>query len=60
MQAAELCDLGWDQVEFDAAVLHVRRMKNGTPEHAPDQGRRIAGAAAVGTGTPGLAVHVCQ
>jgi integrase len=31
LRAAELCDLRWDQVEFNAAVLHVRRVKNGTP-----------------------------
>ncbi len=28
LRAAEGCDLRWDQVEFDAAVLHVRRVKN--------------------------------
>ena len=31
LRAAELCDLRWDQVEFKAGVLHVRRVKNGTP-----------------------------
>jgi type 1 fimbriae regulatory protein FimB/type 1 fimbriae regulatory protein FimE len=31
LRAAEVCDLHWEQVEFDAAVLHVRRVKNGTP-----------------------------
>ena len=31
LRASELCDLRWDQVEFGAAVLHVRRVKNGTP-----------------------------
>jgi hypothetical protein len=30
LRAAELCDLRWDQIEFSAAVLHVRRVKNGT------------------------------
>jgi integrase len=30
LRAAELCDLRWDQVEFNAAVLPVRRVKNGT------------------------------
>jgi integrase len=29
LRAAKLCDLRWDQVEFNAAVLHVRRVKNG-------------------------------
>jgi integrase len=31
LRAAELCDLRWDQVDFPGAVLHVRRVKNGTP-----------------------------
>jgi integrase len=35
LRAAEVCDLRWDQVEFDAAVLHVRRVKNGTPSTHP-------------------------
>jgi integrase len=35
LRAAELCDLRWDQVEFNAAVLHVRRVKNGTPSMHP-------------------------
>jgi integrase len=35
LRAAEVCDLRWDQVEFDAAILHVRRVKNGTPSTHP-------------------------
>ena len=35
LRAAEVCDLRWDQVDFDAAVLHVRRVKNGTPSTHP-------------------------
>jgi integrase len=35
LRAAELCDLRWDQVEFNAAVLHVRRVKNGTASTHP-------------------------
>src|SRR6202047_3626997 len=31
LRAAELCDLRWDQVEFNAAVLHVRRGKKWNP-----------------------------
>jgi integrase len=38
LRAAELCDLRWDQVEFNAAVLHVRRVKNGTPSTHPLHG----------------------
>jgi type 1 fimbriae regulatory protein FimB/type 1 fimbriae regulatory protein FimE len=35
LRAAEVCDLRWDQVEFNGAVLHVRRVKNGTPSTHP-------------------------
>jgi integrase len=35
LRAAEVCDLRWNQVEFDAAILHVRRVKNGTPSTHP-------------------------
>jgi type 1 fimbriae regulatory protein FimB/type 1 fimbriae regulatory protein FimE len=31
LRASELVDLRWDQVDFNGAVLHVRRAKNGTP-----------------------------
>jgi integrase len=31
LRAAEVCDLRWDQIDFSGAVLHVRRVKNGTP-----------------------------
>jgi integrase len=35
LRAAEACDLRWDQVDFNAAVLHVRRVKNGGPSTHP-------------------------
>jgi hypothetical protein len=35
LRAAELCDLRWDQAEFNAAVLHVRRVKNDAPSTHP-------------------------
>src|SRR6516225_1651392 len=39
LRAAELVDLRWDQVELGRnAVLHVRRVKNGTPSTHPLQG----------------------
>jgi len=41
LRAAELCDLRWDQVEFGAAVLHVHRVKNGTPSTHPLRGDEL-------------------
>jgi integrase len=37
LRASEACDLRWDQVDFNGAVLHVRRVKNGTPSTHPIQ-----------------------
>jgi integrase len=31
LRASELVDMRWDQVDFRAARLHVRRVKQGTP-----------------------------
>jgi integrase len=41
LRAAELVDLRWEQVDFDRAVLHVRRVKNGTPATHPLTGREL-------------------
>ena len=35
LRASEVCDLRWNQVDFNAAILHVRRVKNGTPSTHP-------------------------
>jgi type 1 fimbriae regulatory protein FimB/type 1 fimbriae regulatory protein FimE len=35
LRASELVDLRWDQVDFNRAVLHVRRVKQGTPVTHP-------------------------
>ena len=41
LRASELVDLRWDQVDFNQAVLHVRRVKNGTPATHPLTGRQL-------------------
>lgn len=41
LRVAELCDLRWDQIDFNSAVLHVRRVKNGTPSTHPIQGDEL-------------------
>jgi integrase len=41
LRAAEVCDLRWDQVDFSAAVLHVRRVKNGSPSTHPLSGLEL-------------------
>ncbi|MGO9006456.1 MAG: tyrosine-type recombinase/integrase [Beijerinckiaceae bacterium] len=31
LRASELCALRWDQVDLERGLMHVRRLKNGTP-----------------------------
>src|SRR6266480_4809655 len=38
LRASEAVDLRWDQVEFNRAVLHVRRSKGGSPSVHPLMG----------------------
>jgi type 1 fimbriae regulatory protein FimB/type 1 fimbriae regulatory protein FimE len=38
LRASEVVDLRWDQVDFNRAVLHVRRAKHGTPSVHPVSG----------------------
>lgn len=41
LRASELVDLRWDQVDFHAATLHVRRVKRGTPSTQPIMGDEL-------------------
>ena len=41
LRASEVCDLRWDQVDFNGAVLHVRKVKSGTPSTHPLRGDEI-------------------
>ena len=41
LRASELVDLRWDQIDFSGAVLHVRRVKRGTPATHPIPGDEL-------------------
>jgi type 1 fimbriae regulatory protein FimB/type 1 fimbriae regulatory protein FimE len=41
LRASELVDLRWDQVDFNTATLHVRRVKAGTPSVHPIRGDEL-------------------
>jgi integrase len=41
LRASEVANLRWDQVDFDSAVLHVRRVKKGTPSVHPVSGSEM-------------------
>jgi integrase len=41
LRAGEVVDLRWDQIDFKAATLHVRRLKNGIPSTHPLTGREL-------------------
>jgi integrase len=41
LRVSELVDLRWDQIDFAAANLHVRRVKQGTPSTHPVLGDEL-------------------
>jgi type 1 fimbriae regulatory protein FimB/type 1 fimbriae regulatory protein FimE len=41
LRVSELVDLRWDQVEFRTGLLHVRRVKQGTPSTHPVLGDEL-------------------
>jgi len=41
LRASELTDLRWDQVDFRTAILHVRRVKQGSPSTHPILGDEL-------------------
>ena len=41
LRASELVDLHWDQVDLEHALLHVRRLKNGSPATHPLTGKEL-------------------
>jgi type 1 fimbriae regulatory protein FimB/type 1 fimbriae regulatory protein FimE len=41
LRVSELVDLRWDQIDFDHARLHVRRVKQGTPSTHPIVGDEL-------------------
>lgn len=41
LRVGELVNLQWSQVDFDTGVLHVRRLKGGTPATHPLTGREF-------------------
>jgi len=41
LRASELCTLRWDQIDFSRGLLHIHRLKNGTPSVHPMSGIEI-------------------
>ena len=41
LRASELVDLHWDQVDLEHALLHVRKLKNGSPATHPLTGKEL-------------------
>src|SRR6202046_3589913 len=41
LRASELVDLRWDQIDLEHALLHVRRVKNGSPATHPLTGKEL-------------------
>ena len=61
LRVSELVDLRWDQIDFDHARLHVRRVKQGTPATHPipgDEMRALTETAARAGAQIAVRVHV--
>ena len=41
LRASEIFDLRWEQIDFNAATLHVHRVKNGKPSTHPIRGDEL-------------------
>ena len=41
LRVSELCSMRWDQVDMKQGLLHVRRLKNGTPSTHPLHGPEL-------------------
>jgi integrase len=41
LRASEVCDLRWEQIDFNSATLYVRRVKNGKPSTHPVRGDEL-------------------
>jgi integrase len=41
LRASELVDLHWEQIDLEHALLHVRRLKNGSPATHPLTGKEL-------------------
>src|SRR5512139_1026430 len=41
LRASELVDRRWEQIDLDNAILHVRRVKQGSPATHPLTGREL-------------------
>ncbi len=41
LRASEVCDLRWEQVDWNSATLHVRRVKSGKPSTHPIRGDEL-------------------
>ena len=41
LRVTETVDLRWDQIDFNRAEMHIRRVKNGSPATHPIPGREL-------------------
>jgi type 1 fimbriae regulatory protein FimB/type 1 fimbriae regulatory protein FimE len=55
LRASELVDLQWSQVDLSHGVIHIRRIKNGTPATHPLTGNELRGLRKLQRETPASA-----
>ena len=52
LRASEVCDLRWEQVDWNSATLHVRRVKSGKPSTHPVRGDELRSLRKLQRGAP--------
>ena len=52
LRASEVCDLRWEQIDFNSATLHVRRVKNGKASTHPVRGDELRALRKLQRGAP--------
>jgi integrase len=51
LRASEVCDLRWEQIDWNSATLHVRRVKSGKPSTHPIRGDELRAE---------VTIHFCE
>ena len=52
LRASEVCDLRWEQIDWNSATLHVRRVKSGKPSTHPIRGDELRALRKLQRGAP--------
>ena len=60
LRASEVVDLRWEQVDLKGGVLHVRRVKQGTPATHPLTGRELRAVRRLEREATRITLRLCE